>query len=149
MDSEWLIYSKNYSQSSHCDKFICQPGSPLHSVYLQVALLNSLGDFYSLTFFFSFFPLFFNIPRPHYFKGRVGGWTSSYIGSLLDDCSPVNKELVLDQRDPKLLDDSGEVPKLNGVVGGLIIGCEIVSLLDKKTSQVVKRLIWFNKKLIN
>ena len=33
---------------------------------------------------------------------------------------------------PKLLDDSGEVPKPDGVVGGLIPGHEIVSLLDGK-----------------
>ena len=36
------------------------------------------------------------------------------------------------QDDPKLLDDSGEVPKLNGVIGGSILGREIVSLLDQK-----------------
>ena len=34
--------------------------------------------------------------------------------------------------DPELLVDSGEVPKPNGVVGGLIPGRKIVSLLDKK-----------------
>ena len=34
--------------------------------------------------------------------------------------------------DPKLLDDSGKVPKPNRVVGGLNPRCEIVSLLDKK-----------------
>jgi hypothetical protein len=34
--------------------------------------------------------------------------------------------------DPKLLDDSEEVPKPNGVVGGSIPGHEIVSLLDGK-----------------
>jgi hypothetical protein len=35
--------------------------------------------------------------------------------------------------DPKLMDDGGEVPKLNGVVSGLIPSREIVSLVDKKT----------------
>jgi hypothetical protein len=32
--------------------------------------------------------------------------------------------------DPKLPEDSGEVPKPNKVVGDLVLGCEIVSLLD-------------------
>jgi hypothetical protein len=36
------------------------------------------------------------------------------------------------QDDPKLLDDSGEVPKLNGVLGGSNPGREIVFLLDEK-----------------
>ena len=37
--------------------------------------------------------------------------------------------------------DSGEVTKPNGVVGGLILGREITSLLDgKKISQVIKHL---------
>ena len=39
---------------------------------------------------------------------------------------------TLVQVDPKLPDDSGEVPKPNKVVGGLILGREIISLLDKK-----------------
>ena len=34
--------------------------------------------------------------------------------------------------DPKLSDDSGHVPKPNGVVGGLTSGHEILSLLDEK-----------------
>jgi hypothetical protein len=38
---------------------------------------------------------------------------------------------VLHKRDdPKLLDDSGEVPRPNGVVGGSTLGREIASLLD-------------------
>ena len=41
---------------------------------------------------------------------------------------------------PKLLDDSGELPKLKEVVGSSIPDREIVSLLDK-FSHVVKRLI--------
>lgn len=41
---------------------------------------------------------------------------------------------------PKLLDDSGEVPELNKVIGVSILGCEIVSLFDGETSQVVKHL---------
>jgi hypothetical protein len=36
------------------------------------------------------------------------------------------------QDDPKLSDDTGEVPKSNGVVGGSIPGRELVSLLDQK-----------------
>ena len=36
------------------------------------------------------------------------------------------------QDDTKLPDDSGEVPKPNGVIGNSIPGCEIVSLLDRK-----------------
>ena len=36
--------------------------------------------------------------------------------------------------DPKLLDDRGKVPKLNGVVGGLNPDREITSLLDKESS---------------
>lgn len=32
--------------------------------------------------------------------------------------------------DPKLLDNSEKDPKLNGVIGGLIPGHEIISLLD-------------------
>ena len=48
----------------------------------------------------------------------------------------VSKKMV--PYNPKLLDDSGEVPKLNGVVGGLIPDCEFISLLDIKTSEVVK-----------
>ena len=39
--------------------------------------------------------------------------------------------------DPKLPDDVGKVRKLNGVVGGLIYGCKIFSILVK-TSEVVK-----------
>ena len=39
------------------------------------------------------------------------------------------------QDDPKLLDDSGEVPKPNGVVGGSIPDHEIVSLLDRKSAK--------------
>ena len=48
------------------------------------------------------------------------------------------------QDDFKLLDDSGEVPKPNGVVGGSILGHEIVSLLEGN-SQVVKRLLCSKK----
>jgi len=40
------------------------------------------------------------------------------------------------QDDPKLLDDSGEVPKFKEEVGGSIPSCEIVSLLDRKTCHV-------------
>lgn len=40
--------------------------------------------------------------------------------------------------DSKLPDDSGEVRKPNGVIGGSIVGLEIVYLLDG-TNQVVKR----------
>lgn len=36
------------------------------------------------------------------------------------------------QDDLKLSDGSGEVPKLNLVVGSLIFDCEIISLLDGK-----------------
>ena len=43
--------------------------------------------------------------------------------------------------DPKLPDDSGEVPKLNGVVRGSIPGHEIVSLLDGKLARWSKRLM--------
>ena len=46
--------------------------------------------------------------------------------------SHLKKPYQLIQADPKLLDDSGEVPKLTWVVGGLIPICEIVSLLDEK-----------------
>jgi len=42
--------------------------------------------------------------------------------------------------DPKLLDDSGEVPKSKEEVGGSIPGCEIVSPLDKKLPHVCKKL---------
>jgi hypothetical protein len=44
------------------------------------------------------------------------------------------------QDDPKLLDDSGELPKPNKMIGGLIPGREIISLLDR-TNHVVKRLM--------
>jgi hypothetical protein len=37
--------------------------------------------------------------------------------------------------DPNLPDDSGEVPKPNRVVGGLIPNCEIVFLLDRKPTR--------------
>jgi hypothetical protein len=47
--------------------------------------------------------------------------------------------------DPKLPDDSGEVPKSNGVVGGSIHGREIISLLEG-TSQVVMHLMCFKKR---
>ena len=47
--------------------------------------------------------------------------------------------------DPKLINDTGEVPKPNWVVGGSILGCEIVSQFDIKTSQVVKRLLCSRK----
>lgn len=43
--------------------------------------------------------------------------------------------------DPKLLNDSGEVSRLNGVVGSLIPNHEIVSLLDRKLAR------WKAKKL--
>ena len=36
------------------------------------------------------------------------------------------------RHDPKLLDDSGMVPNLNGVACGSIHGCETVSILDGK-----------------
>ena len=41
-------------------------------------------------------------------------------------------EWSLVQDNPKLLDDNGEVPKPNRVVGGLIPGHTIISLLDGK-----------------
>ena len=47
--------------------------------------------------------------------------------------------------DPKRPNDNGEVPKLNGVVGGSIPGYEIISLLDR-TSQVVKCLMYSQNK---
>ena len=51
--------------------------------------------------------------------------------------------LVYEVRDdPKLPDDSGKIPTLNGVVGGAIPGYEIISSVTK-TSQVVKRLLCF------
>ena len=52
----------------------------------------------------------------------------------------MSNPLLLVQYDPKLPDDSGEVPKPNGVVGGWNPGYEIICLLDRKTSQVVKCL---------
>ena len=48
---------------------------------------------------------------------------------------------VLVRDDPNPPNDNGEVPKLNGVVGGSIPGHETVSLLDRKTNQVVKHLL--------
>jgi hypothetical protein len=39
------------------------------------------------------------------------------------------------QDEPKLLDDSGKVPKLNEVIGGSIPGCKIISLLDGKLAK--------------
>ena len=65
-----------------------------------------------------------------------------YVIDVKDDCINLFKihiERVRD--DPKEPNDSGEVPKPNGVVGGSIPDHEIVSLLDEKTSQVVKRLL--------
>ena len=38
--------------------------------------------------------------------------------------------------------------KLNGVVGSSITNPEIISLLERKTSQVVKRLLFFKKIII-
>jgi hypothetical protein len=38
--------------------------------------------------------------------------------------------IVVVRDDRKLLDDSGDIPKPNEVVGGSIPNCEIVSLLD-------------------
>lgn len=49
--------------------------------------------------------------------------------------------LSMVQDDPKLLEDSGEVPRPNGVVGGSIPGHEVSSLLDGKTSQVAMCLL--------
>ena len=49
--------------------------------------------------------------------------------------------IVMVKDDHKLLDESGEVPESNGVVGGSIPNREIVSLLDGKSNQVVKRLL--------
>ena len=49
-----------------------------------------------------------------------------------DQCPRREISNVVVQDDPKLLDDSGEVPKPNGVVGNLIPGREIISLLDEK-----------------
>ena len=48
---------------------------------------------------------------------------------------------VLVQNDPKPPDDNGEVPKPNRVVGNSIPDRETVSLLDRKTNQVVKHLL--------
>ena len=48
--------------------------------------------------------------------------------------------------DLKLPDDSEEVPKLNGVVGGSIPNYEIISLLDGKTSHVVEKHLMCSKK---
>jgi hypothetical protein len=45
------------------------------------------------------------------------------------------------QDDPKLPDDSEEVSKPNGMVGGLIPNREVFSLLDKKKSHVIKHLL--------
>lgn len=41
------------------------------------------------------------------------------------------KGLYVVRDELELLDDSGEVHKLNGVASGLIPKCEIVSLLDR------------------
>ena len=48
--------------------------------------------------------------------------------------------------DLKLPDDNEEAPKINGLVGDLISGCETFSLLDARTSQVVKSTYCVPKK---
>jgi hypothetical protein len=49
-----------------------------------------------------------------------------------DQCPRREISNVVVRDDPKLLDDSGEVPKPNGEVGNLIPSHEIISLLDGK-----------------
>jgi hypothetical protein len=46
------------------------------------------------------------------------------------------------QDGPKLPDDSGEVPKPNIVVGGSILGLDIISLLDGKLVRWTKHLLY-------
>ena len=53
----------------------------------------------------------------------------------------VDNRVNMIRNDPKLLDDSGEIPKPSEVVDGLMHGREIISLLDGKTTQVVKCLL--------
>ena len=43
--------------------------------------------------------------------------------------------------DPKLPNDSGEVPEPDGVVGGFIPGRDIFSPLERKTSHVATHLL--------
>ena len=43
--------------------------------------------------------------------------------------------------DPKLLDDSGKIPKADEVVGDLTPNYEIFSLLDMKNSKVAVHLL--------
>jgi hypothetical protein len=50
--------------------------------------------------------------------------------------------------DPKLPKDSGEVPKLNGVVGGSIPSCEIISLLDEKLAKCSNTMSGKNRRLV-
>lgn len=50
--------------------------------------------------------------------------------------------------DPKLPNDNGEASKPNGMMGGLILNHEIVSLLDRMSNHMVKRpsIVFHNKK---
>jgi hypothetical protein len=58
----------------------------------------------------------------------------------------VNRLPLLVQDDPKLPDDSGDVPKLNGVVGGSIPSREIISLLEGKQAKWSKAHHVFQQK---
>ena len=86
------------------------------------------------------------------------GWKHLFALHSSTCCKPESPELTPLQRQPlknnlsfqtnysKLPDDNGGAPKLNRVVGGLIPNREIVSLLDKETSLVVKCLPCSQKK---
>ena len=52
------------------------------------------------------------------------------------------------QDDPKLLEDSGEVPKPNEVVGGSIPSCETIFLLDEKLVKWSKTMSGKNRRLV-
>ena len=58
----------------------------------------------------------------------------------------MNRLPLLVQDDPKLPDDSGDVSKLNGVVGGSIPSREIISLLEGKQAKWSKAHHVFQQK---
>ena len=73
---------------------------------------------------------------------NIGGGQVPCLDATRSSCCEISKDIfsmavlhcdILDvQDDSKLPNDSGKVPKLNRVVGGLLPDCEIVSLLDGK-----------------
>jgi hypothetical protein len=63
-------------------------------------------------------------------------WFNATCLKIDTHCTQIQSRYIyLVRDDPKLPDDSGHVPKPNGVVGNSILGRENVSLLDEKLAR--------------